>query len=69
MSNKVVSILQKILGLGPLNGYKTIIAAALTVLAKYIPGFPSLDILDGVSAQEIFLALAALQKLLEKFKK
>ena len=67
MSNKFTSILWKIIGLGPLAGWKTILAAILLFLPKIIPGFPELDIANGIDASQIFLALAALQKVLEKF--
>lgn len=61
--------LTKLIGLGPLKGWKTILAALLTMLAKFIPGFPIVDIYAGVTPDQILLVLAALQKLLEKFKK
>lgn len=65
--SKFQNILWKVIGLGPLAGWKTILATILLFLPKIIPGFPVLDITNGIDAGQIFLALAALQKVLEKF--
>lgn len=65
--SKIGNIFYKIIGLGPLAGWKTILAAVLLFLPKVVPGFPELDIANGIDAGQIFLALAALQKVLEKF--
>lgn len=61
--------LGKLIGLGPLKGWKTVLAALLMLLAKFIPGFPIVDIYAGVTPEQILLVLAAIQKLLEKVKK
>lgn len=59
----------KVIDLGPLSGYKTILAALLMLAAKTVPGFPVIDLGGGVTPDQILLSLAALKKLLEKFKK
>ncbi|OQB10423.1 MAG: hypothetical protein BWY21_00344 [Parcubacteria group bacterium ADurb.Bin216] len=61
--------LEKLIGLGPLKGYKTILAALLMMLARLIPGFPVIDIYAGVTPDQILLILAAIEKLLQKVKK
>lgn len=60
--------LNKLINLGPLDGYKTILAAFLSLLAQYVPGFPTLELGHGITAAQILLVLAAFKKLLEKFK-
>jgi hypothetical protein len=59
----------KLIDLGPLSGYKTILAALLMLAPRAIPGFPVIDLGNGVTPDQILLCLAALKKLLEKFKK
>lgn len=61
--------IEKLIGLGPLKGWKTILAASLALLAKFIPGFPVIDIYAGLTPEQILLVLAALEKLLQKVKK
>lgn len=64
-----MSWLNKLINLGPLNGYKTILAALLVVAGRMIPGFPVIDLGQGVTPDQVLLVLAALKKLLEKFKR
>lgn len=61
--------LTKVLYLGPLDSWKTILAFILPIMTKYVPGFPVLDLGHGITADQVLLALAALKKVLEKFKK
>lgn len=64
------NFLKKLVDLGGfLSGWKTIAAFVLVELARYVPGFPQLDIAAGIAPQDILLALAALKKFLERFSK
>lgn len=64
-----MNFLKKLINLGPLDGWKTILGTALMLLAQFVPGFPVLDLSHGITGAEMLLVLAALKKLLEKFKK
>ena len=64
-----MSWVNKLINLGPLNGWKTVLAAALYNLAKYVPGFPVIDLGQGVTPDQALLILAAVKKLLEKLRR
>ena len=60
--------IRKLIGLGPLDGYKTIIGTFLLMLPQYVPGFPVLNLSNGITAAQILLIFASLKKVLEKLK-
>lgn len=62
-------MLEKLFNLGPLKGYKTILAALLMLLAKFVPGFPVIDLAAGITPDQLLLILAAVSKLYEKYKR
>lgn len=64
----MLAFLEKLFGLGPLKGKKVILSAILMLLAKAIPGFPVIDVVAGITPDQILLIFAALQKLVEKFR-
>lgn len=69
IADKVLAIINYVLTGGPLNGYKTALGGLLYILEQFVPGFPTVEITDGLSADEILLIWGAIHKLIKAVKK
>lgn len=69
IAEKVLKLVNYLLAGGPLNGYKTYLGGLLWLLTQLVPGFPVIEIADGLSADELLVIYGALHKLIKKLKK
>lgn len=69
VAERVLRIINFVLTGGPLNGYKTLLGALLYILEQFVPGFPKVEVADGLDADELFLIWGAVHKLIKAVKK